>query len=182
MSRHPNVLSSELALQKMHTKACVKFQISRSYSFCRFFLSKLNSFRDIIFSNELNLAQVDTNHVWKNQLSRSNGLVTVIRTINAGFSSLGWIVFEISFFQKIRPIAQVDTNHVWKNQLSSFYSLVTKCKNVDFYTFSCVVFEISFFPSFARTSSSNLHCRWHIWSCVQNFRSLGPILFSHCSI
>ena len=62
-SWRPNVLSSELALQKMHTKACVKFQISRSYSFCRFFLSKFNSFRDMIFSTELNLAQVDTNHV-----------------------------------------------------------------------------------------------------------------------
>jgi len=90
------------------------------YNNCRFFLSKFHSFQDMIFYTELNLAQVNTNHVWKNQLPRSNGLVTVTRTINAGFSFLGSIVFEISFFQQTWPIAQVDTNHVWKNQLSSF--------------------------------------------------------------
>jgi len=65
---------------------------------CRVFLFRFNSFRDIIFSNKLNLAQVNTNHVWKNQLARSNGLVTMTRAINAGFSSLGWIVFEIWLF------------------------------------------------------------------------------------
>ena len=64
------------------------------------------------FSNEPNLVQIHTNHVCKNQLLRPNGLVTVTRTINAGFSSLGWIVFEISFFQQTQPIAHVDTNHV----------------------------------------------------------------------
>ena len=86
---------------------------AKKHEKCWFFLSRFDSFRDIIFSSKLNLAQVDT-------------------------------------------------NHVWKNQLSSFYGLVTIIQNVDFYSFSCVVFEISFFPSFARTSSSNLHCRWHI--------------------
>ena len=102
---------------------------------CRIFLSKFNSFRDIPFSDKHKLAQVHTNHVWKNQLSRSNGLVTVIRTINAGFSSLGSIIFEISFFQQTQPIAQVDTNHVWKNQLSSLYGSVTKLKKCRFLLF-----------------------------------------------